>query len=142
MSAVSILLNAPRGLNEPVCCKSSSLSTSRPGTPKAPRSSSATVEGVGVSTDHWIGGERVGSTERFEDVSPIDEEVIGGVARGGAAEAHAAVAAARDAFAGWGKTAPKERAEVLHRIADGVEARVGDLAAVETRDNGSLLRSH
>ena len=35
----------------------------------------------------------------------------------------------------------KERAEILHRIADGVEARVPDLAAVETRDNGSLLRS-
>ncbi|TMK34136.1 MAG: aldehyde dehydrogenase [Actinobacteria bacterium] len=114
----------------------------RPGIGEGPTTSERTVEGVGVSTDHWIGGERVGSTERFEDVSPIDEEVIGGVARGGAAEAHAAVAAARDAFAGWGKIAPKERAEVLHRIADGVEARVGDLAAVETRDNGSLLRSH
>jgi 5-carboxymethyl-2-hydroxymuconic-semialdehyde dehydrogenase len=35
----------------------------------------------------------------------------------------------------------KARAEILHRIADGVEARVPDLAAVETRDNGSLLRS-
>jgi aminomuconate-semialdehyde/2-hydroxymuconate-6-semialdehyde dehydrogenase len=31
---------------------------------------------------------------------------------------------------------------VLHRIADGIEARVPELAAVETRDNGSLLRSH
>ena len=82
------------------------------------------------------------STERFDDVSPIDEEVIAGVARGGATEARAAVAAARDAFEGWGPTAPKERAEILHRIADGVEARVPELAAVETRDNGSLLRSH
>jgi aminomuconate-semialdehyde/2-hydroxymuconate-6-semialdehyde dehydrogenase len=100
------------------------------------------VEGVAVSTDHWIGGERVASSERFEDVSPIDEKVIGSVARGGAAEARAAVAAARDAFESWGRTAPKERAEVLHRIADGVEARVAELAAVETRDNGSLLRSH
>src|SRR5439155_20360265 len=63
------------------------------------------VEGVGVSTDHWIGGERVGSAERFEDVSPIDEEVIAGVARGGAAEARAAGAAAPDAFEGWGTTA-------------------------------------
>jgi 5-carboxymethyl-2-hydroxymuconic-semialdehyde dehydrogenase len=35
----------------------------------------------------------------------------------------------------------KARAEILHRVADGVEARVPDLAAVETRDNGSLLRS-
>jgi aminomuconate-semialdehyde/2-hydroxymuconate-6-semialdehyde dehydrogenase len=35
-----------------------------------------------------------------------------------------------------------ERVAVLHRIADLVEERVERLAAVETRDNGSLLRSH
>jgi len=109
---------------------------------RATTSEQTVVEGVEVATDHWIGGERVASTERFDDVSPIDEEVIAGVARGGATEARAAVAAARDAFEGWGPTAPKERAEILHRIADGVEARVPELAAVETRDNGSLLRSH
>jgi aminomuconate-semialdehyde/2-hydroxymuconate-6-semialdehyde dehydrogenase len=53
-----------------------------------------------------------------------------------------ALAPARDAFHRWGRTSPKERAEVLHRIADGVESRIHELAAVETRDNGSLLRSH
>jgi aminomuconate-semialdehyde/2-hydroxymuconate-6-semialdehyde dehydrogenase len=84
----------------------------------------------------------VSSTERFEDVSPIDEEVIADVARGGASEARAAVAAARAVFDGWSRTGPKERAEILHRIADGVEARVAELATVETVDNGSLLRSH
>ena len=36
---------------------------------------------------------------------------------------------------------PKERADALHRVADGVESRVPELAVVETRDNGSLLRS-
>jgi len=35
----------------------------------------------------------------------------------------------------------KDRALVLHRVADLVEERVPELAAVETRDNGSLLRS-
>jgi 5-carboxymethyl-2-hydroxymuconic-semialdehyde dehydrogenase len=77
----------------------------------------------------------------FADVSPIDETVIAEVARGGEREADAAVVAARDAFPAWSATSPKERAEVLHRIADGVEARIEELAAVETRDNGSLLRS-
>jgi 5-carboxymethyl-2-hydroxymuconic-semialdehyde dehydrogenase len=99
------------------------------------------IEGVEVSTDHWIGGARVASADRFDDVSPIDEAVIARVARGGVEEARAAVAAAAEAFPAWAATTPKERAEVLHRIADGVEARVADLAAVETRDNGSLLRS-
>ncbi len=102
---------------------------------------SATVEDVEVSTDHWIGGERLPSSGRFTDVSPIDERSIGEVARGGAAEVDAAVAAARAAFASWGTTPPGERAATLRRIADGVDARVAQLAAVETRDNGSLLRS-
>ena len=100
------------------------------------------VEGVEVSTDHLIGGARVASPDRFPDVSPIDELVIGQVARGDADTVDAAVAAAREAADEWGRTAPKERAAVLHRIADGVEARVEDLSVVETRDNGSLLRSH
>ncbi len=61
--------------------------------------------------------------------------------RGGSAEADRAVDAARAAFDTWGRTPPKERAEALHRVADLVEERVPQLAAVETRDNGSLLRS-
>ncbi|HEU4355604.1 MAG TPA: aldehyde dehydrogenase [Actinomycetota bacterium] len=100
-----------------------------------------TIDGIDVATDHWIGGERVGSADAFADVSPIDERTIAEVARGGPAEVDGAVRAARDAFEVWGRTSPKERAEVLHRIADGVEAEVERLAAVETCDNGSLLRS-
>ncbi len=100
-----------------------------------------TIEGVEVSTEHWIGGNRVASADTFADVSPIDEQPIAEIARGGTHEADAAVAAARGAFAIWGGMAPMDRAAVLHAIADGVEARVPDLAAVETRDNGSLLRS-
>ena len=102
----------------------------------------AEVEGVPVDLDHWIGGERVGSTDTFADVSPIDETELGQIARGGKDEADAAVAAAREAFADWGDTDPKERAGLLHAIADGVESRVEELAHVETRDNGALLRSH
>lgn len=37
--------------------------------------------------------------------------------------------------------APKERAEVLHRVGELIEQRAPQIAAVETRDNGSLLRS-
>ncbi len=101
----------------------------------------AVIEGVEVSTDHWIGGEAVASARAFEDVSPIDEIVIAEVARGGAEEAGRAVEAARAGAEVWGRTTPKERAEVLHRLADLIEEHVPQLAAVETRDNGSLLRS-
>jgi 5-carboxymethyl-2-hydroxymuconic-semialdehyde dehydrogenase len=99
------------------------------------------VEGITISTEHWIGGERVSSSDAFDDVSPIDEQPIAEIARADASEVDRAVDAARSASTTWGSMPPKARAEVLHRIADGVEARVPELSAVETRDNGSLLRS-
>jgi 5-carboxymethyl-2-hydroxymuconic-semialdehyde dehydrogenase len=52
------------------------------------------------------------------------------------------VAAAAAAFPAWSATPPEQRAAVLHAIADGIDKRVEELAEVETRDNGSLLRSH
>jgi aminomuconate-semialdehyde/2-hydroxymuconate-6-semialdehyde dehydrogenase len=102
----------------------------------------AQVAGVAVDTRHWIGGQRVASAATFTDISPIDETPIAEVASGQAAEAGAAVTAAARAFPAWGAVPPAERARILHAIADGVEARVEDLARVETTDNGSLLRSH
>ncbi|GGX71551.1 aldehyde dehydrogenase [Streptomyces anandii] len=101
-----------------------------------------TVAGVAVDTRHWIGGERVASATTFPDVSPVDGATLGGIARGTAAEADAAVAAAKAAFPGWAATPRAERARILHAIADGVEKRLEDLAIVETCDNGALLRSH
>jgi aminomuconate-semialdehyde/2-hydroxymuconate-6-semialdehyde dehydrogenase len=104
--------------------------------------STSVVAAVEVDARHWIGGQRVGGPQKFEDVSPLDGQVIAEVSAGGKAEVAAAVGAASDAFPAWSAASAKERAELLHRIADGVEARAEDLAQVETRDNGSLLRSH
>jgi aminomuconate-semialdehyde/2-hydroxymuconate-6-semialdehyde dehydrogenase len=104
--------------------------------------STATVAGVEVDTRHWIGGRRVSSRQTFDDVSPLDGTVIASVSRGGGEEVEAAVEAAQTAFRAWSRTTPQERAAVLHRIADGIEKRTEELAQVETRDNGSLLRSH
>ncbi|MGW7547027.1 aldehyde dehydrogenase [Streptomyces sp. NPDC054770] len=100
------------------------------------------VAGVSVDTRHWIGGERVASAGTFTDSSPIDGRPIGEIARGGPAEAQAAVAAARAAFPSWAATPRAERARILHAVADGVEKRIEELAIVETTDNGALLRSH
>lgn len=95
-----------------------------------------------MNVDHWIGGERVPSAGRFEDHSPIDGGVLAHVARGGQDEAALAVRAAAEAFPAWARTSRDERARLLHAIADGVERRIGELAMVETTDNGALLRSH
>src|SRR5579859_4179442 len=104
--------------------------------------STAVVAGVGVDTRHWIAGRRVASGATFTDLSPIDEQPLAQVARGGQAEVDAAVRAAGEAFAGWSATPPADRARVLHAIADGIDERATELARVETADNGALLRSH
>jgi aminomuconate-semialdehyde/2-hydroxymuconate-6-semialdehyde dehydrogenase len=83
----------------------------------------------------------VSSASTFADISPIDQSKIADIARGTADEAGEAVSAAREGFEVWGALPAPERAQILQRVADGVEARVPELAAVETRDNGSLLRS-
>jgi aminomuconate-semialdehyde/2-hydroxymuconate-6-semialdehyde dehydrogenase len=104
--------------------------------------STVTVAGVEVDTRHWIDGDRVASSATFTSVSPIDGAVLAEVHRGGAAEAQAAVTAAARAFTEWSRWSPSERAVVLNRLADLVEENLEPLSQLETRDNGSLLRSH
>ncbi|HSE11301.1 MAG TPA: aldehyde dehydrogenase family protein, partial [Rudaea sp.] len=56
----------------------------------------------------------------------------------------AAVHAAAGAFPAWSATAAAQRAAVLNSIADGVEARLDEFAAAESRDSGkpvALARS-
>ena len=101
--------------------------------------STATVAGVEISTDHWIDGRRVSSTERFENRSPVDGSHLANVASGGKPEVDQAVDAARRAFPAWAALGPEGRLPYLKRFADGIRARAKDLAAVETMDNGSLL---
>lgn len=100
------------------------------------------LAGLTVDTRHAIGGQRVSSPETFESISPIDGTVLAHIARGGAAEADAAVQAARAAFPGWRDLGPTGRGAILHRVADLIEANVEALSQLETLDNGSLLRSH
>jgi len=99
----------------------------------------ATVAGVEISTDHWIDGRRVSSSERFENLSPVDGSHLANVASGGKPEVDQAVDAARRAFPAWDALGPEGRLPYLKRFADGIRARAKDLAAVETMDNGSLL---
>lgn len=90
---------------------------------------------------HFIGGEFVDSLDgaTFDSLSPIDNEVCATVAEGSAADADRAVAAARDAFDGWAAMAPSERKRILLRVADGLEARLEEIAAWETRDMGKAV---
>ena len=89
---------------------------------------------------HFIGGEFVDSVDgkTFESLTPIDNTTIATVAEGGAADVDRAVAAAHRAFTDgpWPGMAARQRAQVLNRIADGIEQRGARIAALETFDTG------
>ena len=103
----------------------------------------ADVGGVAVPVDHFIGGQWVGSASTFESHSPLDWDagVIANVARGDASTASAAVEAAIAGFDVWGSYSPSERAEVMHKMADLIEANNDAIAMVETLDMGFMYES-
>jgi acyl-CoA reductase-like NAD-dependent aldehyde dehydrogenase len=96
---------------------------------------------IEVSPDHFIGGKRVSSAETFVDLSPIDEQPLAEIARGGAAEAAAAVSAAEEAFPAWAALGPAGRAIHMRRLADLIDTNVEAIAEVECLDMAMLLRS-
>ena len=91
---------------------------------------------------HFINGQpRVGSSGRhFDNLTPIDNSVIGTVAAGNAEDIDWACAAAQAAFPAWRDMTGDARKALLHRIADGIEARARDIALVESVDCGQALR--
>src|SRR6266851_845041 len=77
------------------------------------------------------------SGKRFESISPHDRSVVAVVAEGDKADIDAAVGAARAAYEGtWSSTPAGERARLLSKIADLLEANAADLGRLETLDMG------
>lgn len=89
-----------------------------------------------------IAGESVPavSGDTFETVSPVDLSVLAPVARGGARDIDAAVAAAKGAFRTWSKTPGAERRKILIKVAEAIEARAEEIAFTECMDTGQALR--
>lgn len=88
---------------------------------------------------NFVGGAFVPPTrgEYLDDLNPATGEVIARIPRGDAADVDAAVAAAVAAMQGpWGRTTPGERADLLDAVADAIEARLDELAELESRDTG------
>jgi 5-carboxymethyl-2-hydroxymuconic-semialdehyde dehydrogenase len=88
---------------------------------------------------HLIDGRRVESRERFETVDPATQQTLAEVARGGAAEVDAAVAAAKAAFPAWAARPATERAALMHRLGDLIAQHVPDLSRTETQDTGQVI---
>ena len=92
--------------------------------------------------DNFIGGKYVkpSSGEYFENISPVNGKVFCEIARGNAKDVDAAVDAGWKAFETWGKTSVAERAVILNKIADVMEANLEAIAVAETWDNGKPVR--
>jgi aldehyde dehydrogenase len=92
--------------------------------------------------DNWIGGEFVPPVkgQYFENPTPVTGETFTEVARGTAEDVELALDAAHGAAPAWGRTSPAERANILNKIADRIEANLEALAVAETWENGKPIR--
>ncbi len=90
------------------------------------------ARGLGGRHPIVIGGRRISDREMVASANPArPAQVVGLWARATAADADAAVAAARAAWPGWVARPAGERASVLDRAADLIEARRFALGALE-----------
>ncbi len=92
----------------------------------------------------YIGGkwQAAQSGETFEVIDPASAQVFARAAAGGAADIDAAVKAARRAFESppWATMTPAQRARLLLKLADLIEANGEEIALLETLDNGMPFR--
>src|ERR1019366_7331419 len=98
--------------------------------------------GLRTRYDNFIGGRWVPPVKGryFTDPSPIDGGSLAEVARSSAEDVELALDAAHAARVAWGRTSPTERARLLNKIADRIEANLELLAHTETLDNGKPIR--
>ena len=92
--------------------------------------------------ENWIGGGWVKPVkgQYFENISPVTGKAFTEVARGTAEDIELALDAAHKAAPSWGKTSTAERAAILNKIADVIDANLEMLAVAETWDNGKPVR--
>ncbi|MCH8622051.1 aldehyde dehydrogenase [Undibacterium sp. TS12] len=108
----------------------------------------ADISKLGISNPYtkrygnFIGGKFVEPVkgEYFENISPVIGQAFCEVARSTAEDVELALDAAHAAKKAWGKTSPADRANILNKIADRMEANLSLLATAETLDNGKPIR--
>jgi aldehyde dehydrogenase len=107
-----------------------------------------TLKALGVTIpykakyDNFIGGKWVAPVkgEYFDVISPITGKPYTKAARSSAEDVELALDAAHAAADKWGTTSTTERANVLLKIADRIEANLALIATADTVDNGKPIR--
>ena len=87
---------------------------------------------------NFVGGNWVESAggETMEVLNPSTGEVIAEVPRGTAEDVERAVEAARNAWSEWSTKTPKDRSELLLKLADVIDEHAEELAMLESQNVG------
>ncbi|KAL4661009.1 aldehyde dehydrogenase family 8 member A1-like [Arapaima gigas] len=89
---------------------------------------------------NYIGGEFVPCSRHIDSYDPSAGEVYCHVPDSGQDEVELAVNAAKEAFPLWASRSPADRARVLYKLADLIEAHLEEFAQAESRDQGKTVK--
>src|ERR671912_2811560 len=104
------------------------MSSAQPAGKNSPRKYQLLIDG------QWVDAE---SGKTFTTPNPATGETLAEVAEADSADIDKAVTAARRAFEGkWSKISGRDRGRMLYKLAQLIEERSSELAALETADNG------
>ncbi|MEH7275539.1 aldehyde dehydrogenase family protein [Neobacillus vireti] len=89
-----------------------------------------------------IKGEKVGASSgnTMESIDPATGKAWAKIPLSTIEDVETAVASAREAFPGWSKLAARERGNYLRRVGDLIQKHANELAMLETRGNGWVIR--
>ena len=73
-------------------------------------------------------------------IKPTDGQVIGRVTLGDEEDTRRAIAAAKRAFATFGRSTKEERAKILRRLHEAASARIDDLTAAMVEEYGGVVQ--
>jgi aldehyde dehydrogenase (NAD+) len=93
-------------------------------------------------TTHYIDGAFVESHGRevMDIISPTSGKLIGRVTLGDEEDTRRAIAAAKGAFASFGRSTKEERATILRRLHEAASARLDDLTAAMVEEYGGVVQ--
>jgi alpha-ketoglutaric semialdehyde dehydrogenase len=89
---------------------------------------------------NYVGGAWVDGVKIADDINPSDtDDVVGRYVHGDAAQANAAVAAAKDAFPAWSRSTIQLRHDILKRVGDEILARKEEIGRLLSQEEGKTL---
>jgi aminomuconate-semialdehyde/2-hydroxymuconate-6-semialdehyde dehydrogenase len=95
-----------------------------------------------IKIENYIGGEFVApqSGQYIDNFEPATGEVYSYIPRSGETEVKAAVELAKKAFLTWSIMPKEKRSAIMMKVARGIEARMDEFVAAESKDNGKPLK--